>query len=388
MTSRSFAERMLADVPAEWLTRRTPTPVDLGEPVLELCRRALEAPVESPTLREQARNARRIAICVSDATRDEPRRELLQALFEILPEDKTTLVVANGTHAPRALDGEVIPDAWRHLPVVNHDGRRDEDLIDLGSTSRGTRARIQRTVAEADLVVCTGRIRPHYFAGWSGGVKSVFPGCAHADDALTNHRLKSDPNARLGRSDDNPCRLDMEEAALRVPGKIHLLNVLADVDGTSVAAAAGHPIHGHRQLAERARALFEVRAPRSPLVCVADRPPVTSSLYQASKLIPPAGALLEPGGTVIVVADCSEGTGPLERVNHGIYEIGVKPQLPAAHRILLVSQLESSTVESTYATPRATLREALAAERKRMGDPRAVLLWRAGECIAVAEDFR
>jgi lactate racemase len=379
---------MLADVPAEWLTRVTPTPVSEGEPVLELCRHALEAPVESPTLREQARNARRIAICVSDATRDEPRRELLSALFELLPEDRTTLVVANGTHAPRPLDGNVIPEPWRHLSVVNHDGRREEDMVDLGTTSRGTRVRIQRAITEADLVVCTGRIRPHYFAGWSGGVKSVFPGCAHADDALTNHRMKSDPNARLGQSDDNPCRLDMEEASLLVPGRIHLLNVLCDVDGTSVAAAAGHPIHGHRLLAERARALFEVRAARSPLVCVADRPPVTSSLYQASKLIPPAGALLEPGGTVILLADCSEGTGPLERVNQGIYEIGVKPQLPANHRVLLVSELESSVVEATYAAPRASLREALAAERERMGIPRAVLLWRAGECIAVAEDFR
>lgn len=378
---------MLADVPAEWLTRRTPAPVSAGQPVLELCRAALRAPVESPTLAEQARNARRITICVSDATREEPREELLTALFEILPRDRSTLVVANGTHSPAPV-GMVIPDAFRDLPVVNHDGRREDDLVDLGTTSRGTRVRIQRVVAEADLVVSTGRIRPHYFAGWSGGVKSVFPGCAHADDALQNHRLKSDPNARLGKSDDNPCRLDMEEAALSVPGALHSLNVLCDVDGTSVAASAGHPVHAHRRLAERARALFEVHAPRTKLVCVADRPPVTASLYQASKLIPPAGALLEPGGTVIVVADCSLGTGPLERVNHGIYEIGVKPQLPPGHQILLVSELDANVVRQTYATPCASLVETLAAERERTGEARAVLLWRAGECIAVADDFR
>jgi hypothetical protein len=164
--------------------------------------------------------------------------------------------------------------------------------------------------------------------------------------------------------------------------------VLADVDGTSVAAVAGHPILAHRALVERAHGLFTVSAPRSKVVCVADRPPVTSSLYQASKLIPPAGGLLVPGGTIIVIAECSLGVGPLERVNHGIYEIGVKPQLPADHRILLVSELEARVVERTYATPASSLSAALEAELRRTGEQRAVLLWRAGECIAVAGDFR
>jgi nickel-dependent lactate racemase len=243
--------------------------------------------------------------------------------------------------------------------------------------------RIQRAIAEADLVVSTGRIRPHYFAGWSGGVKSVFPGCAHADDALENHRLKSLPNARLGHTDDNPCRLDMEEAALFVPGKLHVLNVVSDVEGTSVAAIAGHPVLAHRALVEQARPLFEVKAPRTALVVVADRPPVTSSLYQASKLVPPAGELLIPGGSVIVVAECNEGTGPLDRVNHGIYEIGLKPQLPVEHRVVLVSELPETVVEQTYATHAPSLRAALASERKRLGVERAVCLWRAGECVAI-----
>jgi hypothetical protein len=128
--------------------------------------------------------------------------------------------------------------------------------------------------------------------------------------------------------------------------------------------------------------LVQVAAPRSRVVVVADRPPVTSSLYQASKLLPPAGSLLEDGGTVIVVAECGGGTGPLERVNEGIYQLGIRRQLPKKHRVVLVSTLPPDLVRRTYAEPAPSLQAALDRARAE----RAVVLWRAGECIAVAVD--
>lgn len=67
-------------------------------------------------------------------------------------------------------------------------------------------------------MITTGRIRPHYFAGFSGGAKGIFPGCGHAVDIRQNHLLKADPSARLGRLDDNRCRLDIEDAASRTRG--------------------------------------------------------------------------------------------------------------------------------------------------------------------------
>jgi len=241
-----------------------------------------------------------------------------------------------------------------------------------------------RELVDADLVVCTGRLRPHYFAGWSGGLKSVFPGCAAAQDALANHRLKADSSARLGRVEGNVCRQDMEEAALLLPTPVFLLNVLCDVDGTPVDASAGDPVAAHRALAPAARERFVVRAPRAPVVVVADRPPVSSSLYQASKLLPPAGAILEDGGVVIVVADCSLGTGPLARVNEGIYELGVRPQLPARHRVVLVSELPDETARTTYAEPAPGLGAAIEDAFLRTGSERAVVLWRAGEMVCEA----
>ena len=374
--STCFAEAEIARLDPAAYERIAPEPALGGGASLKgLCAAALADPVGCPPLGELVRAARRVAVIVSDASRDEPRAEMLDAIFSVVPRAAATIVVATGTHA-RSVD--VVPRPFADVPVVTHDPT-DDACIELGRTREGTPVRIAPEVARADLVVATGRIRPHYFAGYSGGVKAVFPGCAHRDGILQNHLLKADPTARLARVDDNRCRADMEEAAALLPGRLVILNVLADCDGAPVAAAFGDPIAAHRRLVARADALFTVTAPRSPVVVVADRPPVTRTLYQASKLLPPAGAVLSPGGTVVLVAECDEGVGPLERVNDGIYRLGVAPQLPE-HRVVLVSRLDDATVRGTYATPAPSLAETVARATERHA-ARALLLWRAGEIV-------
>jgi nickel-dependent lactate racemase len=347
---------------------------------LDLCRDALRAPIATKGLPELARRARRIVVILSDSTRDEPRREMLDALFDVLPRSTVTLVVATGTHGA---GDDVVPDRYRDLPAVVHDGTDIEAMVDLGTTARGTRVRILREVADADLIVVTGRIRPHYFAGYSGGVKGLFPGCAFKEDILKNHLLKADRTARLGRVDGNECRADMEEAAGFVTGDVFVLNVLADCDGAPRRAASGHPIAAHRALVADAHALFSVRVPRAPVVVVADRPPVTRSLYQASKLLPPAGAVLDEGGTVVLVAECDGGIEPVDRVNDGIYRLGVARQLPESHRVILVSSLPPETVARSYAAYAPDLQSAL--EMAGAGADEVVpAIWRAGEAIVEA----
>lgn len=379
-TSDCFAEREIARVSSETLARVAPRPwAGPSRPLGDLCREALGAPVGSPSIAELAEGAARIAIIISDASRDEPRREMLDALLEVVPPERVTLVVASGTHP--ATD-EVIPPVYRHLPAVVSDSTRLDRMVDLGVTTERTPVRVLREVAEADLVVVTGRIRPHYFAGYSGGLKGLFPGCGYKDDILKNHLLKADPSSRLGRVEGNRCRADLEQAALRIRGRVAILNVLADCDGTPVAAVSGHPVEAHRQLAGRARELFVVEAPRSPVVVVADRPPVSRSLYQASKCLPPAGAILGDGGVVIVVAECDQGIEPRERVNEGIYRLGVSRQLPQRHRVVLVSSLDAGVVRDSYAEYAPSLVEALDEAVHGTGASGPIpLVWRAGEAI-------
>ena len=375
----SFAERALAAVRSDRFARFGLAPRGPSGSLIDLCRAALRGPVASRPLSELARSARNIAVIISDSSRDEPREEMLDALFEIIPRSAVTLFVATGTHAA---GDPVVPARYRDLPLVVHDPAALDETTDLGVTTRGTRVRIRRRASEADLVVITGRIRPHYFAGYSGGVKGLFPGLAYKDDILKNHLLKADPSARLGRADGNVCRADMEEAVRFVKGNVFVLNVLADCDGAPQRAASGDPIAAHRALLEEASELFSLKVPRAPVVVVADKPPVTRSLYQASKLLPPAGAVLHEGGTVIVLAECDQGIEPTERVNEGIYRLGVARALPASHRVVLVSTLSAETVSRSYAEYAPSLASAL--EMAGAPERDVPVIWRAGEAIVGA----
>ena len=93
-----------------------------------------------------------------------------------------------------------------------------------------------------------------------------------------------------------------------------------------------------------------VRAPRASLVIASDAPPVTASLYQAAKIAAAVAPLVAPDGTLLLAAECPEGTGPLDVVNEAIFRIGVLPRLPPSSTLALFSSLPPSTVARTLLT--------------------------------------
>jgi len=331
---------------------------------------ALAHPVGARPLAQVASSRSRVVVIVSDASREEPRAELFGAVRRALaavPDDHLTLAIANGTHGPARLDRLGLPeDVLRRHRVVNHDARDEGSMVEMGKTSRGTRLRVNRCVAEADLVVTTGRVKPHYFAGWGGGAKGIFPGLGHDEDVRKNHELKADPASALGQADGNPCREDLEEAVRRVGRDTYMLNVV-EVGGAVVGAVAGDLVYAHREGVRMARPWCEVEAPPADCVVVSAPLPVSSSLYQASKLVPPAGILLRDGGTVVVAAECLEGTGPLEVVNEKIFALGVRRYLPERYRLYLASAMEEATVSRTYATFAPSVEWALERARQAAG---------------------
>jgi lactate racemase len=341
------------EVPAGSRIVRPPTPDDAPPALDGLLAAALDRPVGAPRLENQVGHADRVLVIVSDATRAEPRATMVQAVLARLPAPvRPTIAIATGTHGPanvadieRELDA---PDRARIAGWVNHDGNDRTRLVSLGSTGRGTPVVVNRALLDADFIVATGCIIPHYFAGYGAGSKAVFPGLGGSREVRINHRLKESPGSRAGVVDENPCRADLEEAAALLPRPVFLLNAILDDDGGPRAAVAGNPRGAFRAGARLCEPLYRVTAPASRTIIVSGRGPVTASLYQASKLVAAAAPLLAPGGTIIVAAECWEGIGPLDIVNQGIYEIGIKPRLPAEHRVLLVSSLSRHEVERTY----------------------------------------
>jgi lactate racemase len=391
-----------------------PQPEDITQELARTAHRAftaaLASPIAAPRLRGRLRSGSQVVIVVSDATRDEPRDAMVRAVLEEIdaPMD-VTLAVANGTHPPGPIDAlGLSSDLLARVHIYNHDSTAGSHFVDLGTTARGTRVRLPRFLLDADLVVATGRIRPHYFAGYGAGAKAIFPGLGCREDIRQNHLLKRHPTSRLGRAMDNACRDDLEDAARLLPIETHLLNAMlpptahmAPMAPSPAAAWVGGPIphnsdkqpaaanlavagdvvQAFRVGVARCAPQYETAAQRADIVITSDTLPLTGSLYQASKLLAPAGMLLRPGGIAILAAECPDGTGPLEVVNEGIYRLGIRHFFPEAHTIYLVSSLPEATVAQTYCRYAPTVEAVLSAHRGRVA-----VLPAAGNVIPVVTD--
>jgi nickel-dependent lactate racemase len=347
---------------------RAPYRLDLGDRpvrVLDLPRPDVPAvPVafllDEALARRPLPAAHRVTLIVSDPTRAEPRAAFIEAVRERLPRCELTIAVATGTHGPCKLDDLGIPpNLLAGARIVNHDGC--SDLVELGMTSRGTPVRVHRCVVESDLVIATGCIRPHYFAGFGAGTKAIFPGLGCAVAVRINHRLKTEPGARAGIVDGNPCRADLEEAVARIPIAPFLLDGVVDADDRVMHVVAGDLDAAFREGVELARRWFTVRAAPSACVVASDALPVSASLYQAAKIAAAAAPLVAAHGMLVIVAECADGIGPLDVVNEAIFRIGVLPRLAPGVQLRLVSSLPPEDVARTLIAPAVSVEAALPA---------------------------
>ena len=335
-----------------------PTTLPPPRSVEDLLEEALLHPIGRAPSSTMVGRGSRVTVIVSDLTRDEPRPAFLAVLRRHLPDVRWTIAIATGTHGPVGdLSKLGLPPS---ADVIDHDGHADRDLVTLGTTPRGTPVRLHRCVLDTDLVIATGCIKPHYFAGFGAGVKAIFPGLGEATAVRINHRLKTDPVARAGIVDENPCRLDLEDAFRLLTTPTFLLNGVCAPDGLVHAAVAGDPISAFRRGADLARPWFTVSAPKSSLVIASDALPVSASLYQAAKIASACAPIVAPNGDLVIVAECAEGIEPIDTVNEAIFRMGVFPRLPETARLHLVSSLPASTVERTLLRPLSSLDDLIA----------------------------
>ena len=329
-------------------------PVELGGRDVQLVEAATLPPAPPvEVLLERALGSvrlagRRVTLIVSDPSRREPRDAFVRALRDRLPNAAWTIAVATGTHGPcRIEDLGLSDEALRGATVVNHDGHRPDDLVELGVTARGTPIRVHRCVVDTDIVIATGCIRPHYFAGFGAGVKAIFPGLGEAAAIRINHRFKTEPDARAGVYVGNPCRDDLEDAVTRIPTPMFLVNGVCRPDDQLETVVAGDVIGAFREGAAIAKQLFTVRARPSSLVIASDALPIAASLYQSAKIAAAVAPLVAANGTLVVVAECRDGVGPLDVVNEAILRIGVLPRLAPGVRLVLVSSLGEAVTKQT-----------------------------------------
>ncbi|MBO0693206.1 MAG: DUF2088 domain-containing protein, partial [Acidimicrobiaceae bacterium] len=225
----------------------TPRQVPAAPDQPAVLRAALESPVAGPRLREIVRPGQTVAIAICDGTRPQPRRPMLEAILSELegvadPGDLVVLV-ATGTHrgnTAEELTAMLGADLLRSLEVVNHDGRREEDLRWCGRHGADVPVWLNRRWVDADVRITTGFVEPHFFAGFSGGPKLAAPGLAGLETVLTlhDHRRIGDERATWGVTEGNPVHDDVRAIAAAT-GVDFGFDVVLNGDQEVVRAFAG-----------------------------------------------------------------------------------------------------------------------------------------------------
>ena len=312
-------------VPGGQLVRRlTPQTLPPASPPRELLAAALREPIGSGRLSDIARGKRSAAILIPGKARVAGTRDYVAALIAELnaagmPDERIAVFLADGTHEQHLhSDIETLlgTELAARVRCVGHDCRRDE-VVDLGTTSYGTPVLFNRRVLESEVKILTGRIVPHYFAGFSGGRKALVPGVAGFPTILANHRLTLDPKrgihpgVRLCSLLQNPVHLDMVEGA-RMAQPEFCLNTLMDADDRMLSAVAGDFEAAHqegcRQALDVLRVLLE--EPVDVLISSAGGSPYDDNFMQSLKAVFNVQEVVRPGGTILWVAECSRGINP------------------------------------------------------------------------------
>lgn len=357
----------------------------------ELIRAAMRSPIGSAPLRELAAGKQKIVIVTSDHTRAVPSKITLPILLEELragsPGADITILIATGLHRPtteeeqRRMFGDSIVD--KEKIAVNH-AFEPAEFTDMGTLPSGSRLQVNSLVTDCDLLITEGLIEPHFFAGFSGGCKSILPGVCSSVTVNENHSYKaiSSPFAATGVLKDNPIHDDMICAARRVNVQF-ILNVVLNAEKKVIGAFAGDLEAAHSEGVSFIRSLSQCGKVTGDIVITSNGGyPLDQNLYQSPKSAATAEACAGEDGVIILCASCLDGMGGThfaEYISSGTVEeidkrlAAVAPsetvsetwcvqifcRMLKKHKMILVSGLDAQTVKKCNMIPAKTPDEAL-----------------------------
>ena len=291
----------------------------------ETIRQALAAPISAEPLGRIVRPGENVVIVTSDITRYTASEIYLPILVDELnrsgvSDDNIEIVIALGIHRRQTADEhrKIVGTLFDRVRVSDHECDNDEALVDLGATSGGMPVQINRKVAEADRVIVTGTVGPHYFAGFGGGRKSLVPGVASRATCMATHFAifnppevgGKHPAAIAGNLDGNPVHEAILEAAQKVAPDF-LLNTVLTPDKEILHACAGEMNAAHLAACEAAGSLYRIDLAAAVDLAVVSCGgfPKDINFIQSQKALDYGVRTLKPGGTIILLAECADGFG-------------------------------------------------------------------------------
>jgi len=284
----------------------------------ELVKKALEFPIASKKLSELSHGKQNIVIIASDHTRPVPSKIIIpQMLAEIRkgnPDADITILIATGCHretTKQELINKFGEEIVAKEKIYIHDCDEKEKLVNIGVLPSGGQCEINKIALDADLLVAEGFIEPHFFAGFSGGRKSVLPGIAGRTTVLANHcsEFIEHKNARTGILENNPIHNDMIWAAKKA-NLAFIVNVVLNSEKEPIFAVAGDLEMAHKKGTDFIASLCAVKAvPADIVISTNGGYPLDQNVYQAVKGMTAAEATVKDGGIIIMLALSNDGIG-------------------------------------------------------------------------------
>lgn len=284
----------------------------------EVVKEALLNPIKSSTLRKLTKNKKKVLIITSDHTRSVPSKITLPLLLNEVrkgnQEADITILIATGLH--RATTREEMVDMFgekivNEEKIIVHNSEDSTSFENVGILPSGHNLCVNKLAIEAELLVCEGFIEPHFFAGFSGGRKSILPGICKRETINANHSAKAiaHPNAKTGVLDGNPIHEEMLYAAKLVKVNF-ILNVALNADKKIIAAFAGDLNDAHLAGCQFVDKLSWVNRVTSDIVITSNGGyPLDQNLYQSPKAMSTAAECAGKDGIIIIAASCCDGIG-------------------------------------------------------------------------------
>jgi len=358
-------------------------------------REALRNPIGCSDLRSCVRKSDKVVIIATDNTRHCPDNRILPVILEeleaVIPKRNISIVIALGLHPPlnkeelvRKLGEEIV----ENYVVENHNPAH---TIRLGTTTRGNPVEVFSWVVEADFRISTGFIEPHFFAGFSGGRKSIAPGVSSASAIQHNHsyEMVEHPGARGGVLEGNPIHEDMVEQA-KMAKLDFIVNVLMNREKQITHVFAGNPWSAHEKACATEREVVQVEMDHKVDISIVSNggAPADLDFYQTCKGIDTACQITRDGGIIIIASACSRGLGAedfralhasarspaevletLRKASHtgGGWQNLILARAQLNHSIYLLSNIEDSIVGQMMVTPIRTIEAGLDKALKALG---------------------
>ncbi|MCB2352692.1 nickel-dependent lactate racemase [Clostridium estertheticum] len=284
----------------------------------DIVNKALDNPIGSVKLEELVKGKKNLVLITSDHTRPVPSKVTLPILLRRIrsanPVIDITILIATGFHRPTTRDeminkfGQEIVD---NEVIINHVSEDYSNMVSVGILPSGGELLLNKLAMEAELLISEGFIEPHFFAGFSGGRKSVLPGVASAKTVMANHcsEFIASEYARSGVLLNNPIHKDMLYAAKKAK-LAFILNVVIDSEKNVINAFAGDSELAHASGCKFVMELASVKAVKADIAISTNGGyPLDQNIYQSVKGMTAAEATCKENGVIIMVSACNDGHG-------------------------------------------------------------------------------